>query len=55
MVSLAGSTTAPAALSLRCASEMSTKAGYLMYLGNSDDVLLVPILSCFEDESMLLA
>jgi hypothetical protein len=33
----------------------STKVGYLMYLGNSNDVLLVLILSCCEDESMLLA
>ena len=32
----------------------STKVGYLMYLGNSKDVLLVLILSCCEDESMLL-
>jgi hypothetical protein len=33
----------------------STKVGYLMYLGNSNGVLLVLILSCCEDESMLLA
>jgi hypothetical protein len=32
-----------------------TKVDYLMYLGNSDGVLLVLILSCCEDESMLLA
>ena len=33
----------------------STKVSYLMYLGNSNGVLLVLILSCCEDESMLLA
>ena len=33
----------------------STKVGNLMYLGNSNGVLLVLILSCCEDESMLLA
>ena len=33
----------------------STKVGYLMYLGNSNGVLLVLILSCCEDESRLLA
>ena len=33
----------------------STKGGYLMYLGNSNGGLLVLILSCCEDESMLLA
>jgi hypothetical protein len=33
----------------------STRVGYLMYLGNSNGVLLVLILSCCEDESMLLA
>jgi hypothetical protein len=33
----------------------STKVAYLMYLGNSNGVFLVPIMSCCEDESMLLA
>jgi hypothetical protein len=33
----------------------STKVGHLMYLGNSNGVLLVLILSCCEDEPMLLA
>jgi hypothetical protein len=33
----------------------STKVGYLMYLGNSNGVLLVLILSYCKDESMLLA
>jgi hypothetical protein len=33
----------------------SIKAHYLMYPGNSNDVILVLILSCCEDESMLLA
>jgi hypothetical protein len=33
----------------------STKVGYLMYLGNSNGVSLVLILSCCDDESMLLA
>ena len=33
----------------------STKVGYLMYLGNSNGVILVLILSCCEDDSMLLA
>jgi hypothetical protein len=33
----------------------STKVGNLMYLGSSNGVLLVLILSCCEDESMLLA
>jgi len=32
----------------------STKVGYLMYLGNSNSLLLVLILSCCEEESMLL-
>ena len=39
----------------RVATTRSTKVGYLMYLGNSNGVLLVLILSCCEDESMLLA
>jgi hypothetical protein len=33
----------------------STKVDYMMYLGNSNGVLLVLILSCCEDESILLA
>jgi hypothetical protein len=33
----------------------STKVGYLIYLGNSNGVLLVLILSYCEDGSMLLA
>jgi hypothetical protein len=33
----------------------STKVGQLIYLDNSNGVLLVLILSCCEDESMLLA
>ena len=32
----------------------STKVGYLMYLGNSNGLLLVLILSCCEEELMLL-
>jgi hypothetical protein len=36
-------------------STRSTRVGYLMYLGNSNGVLLVLILSYGEDESMLLA
>jgi hypothetical protein len=32
----------------------SIKVGYLMYLGNSNGVLPVLILSCCEDETMLL-
>ena len=32
----------------------STKVGYLMYLDNNNGLLLVLILSCCKDESMLL-
>jgi hypothetical protein len=33
----------------------STKVDYLMYLDNSNDVLLEPILSCYGNESLLLS
>jgi hypothetical protein len=33
----------------------ATKVGYLMYLGNSNGVLPLLILSCCEDESVLVA